>query len=602
MDVVIQGRTAKLLGNIFDRKTPNVSIVKTKPHKTALNVSTVSSPFPRSVPEKQGISSKYLCDFINELYSNGNIFPHCVMVIKNGYVISECSYAPYSLDMMHVTHSLCKSITGIAVGMLIDDGLVSLDDSIGKYFEEFSSPLNIIRPIKTTIRRLLTMSSGVVFNEIGAVSDTEWIKSFMESGIRSLNDEFNYNSMNTFILSALIRQVTGKVLDDFLYERLFVPLGITDWLWEKAPDGNCKGGWGLYMHLEDLAKIGYLVMQNGVWKGKRLLSEAFISQMTSFQIETPKSIGDYDYGFQTWVGRIGSEAENSFLFNGMLGQNIVCFPEKDLLVACFAGNSSMFQQNDFFDVVNRTFGKSFLPPKSLSSDSEAFKMLKNTERMFSSAEPLMARRRIGKIFSFFGGFSKTGRSVEIPPEWRALNGRSFTFSPDYSSSVGIIPLMLQVVQNNFTDGLTEFRFDISDDKLKITFVEGTISHTLEPGIGKYDHSSFEMYGESYAIASKAIFTSDEDDRPVLKLDIAFTETANVRKMKIFIDGNRLFFRFTETPGIDFILEALDSTVGDIRSNKIIDMIFSRVDTDYLIYKLKSVFEPEFVGEEIKTLK
>lgn len=597
MDVVIQGRTVKLLGNLFDRKTKNVSIVKTEPQKKALRQSFVDLPFPRSSPEKQGISSSYICDFINELNDNGNVFPHCVMIIKNGNVISECSYAPYSLDKMHVTHSLCKSITGIAVCMLIDDGLISLDDSIGKYFDEFSSPLNILRPIKTTVRRLLTMSSGVVYNELGVVTDTEWIKSFLESGFRPSGDEFNYNSMNTFMLSALVRQVTGENLEVFLKKRLFEPLGITDWLWEKAPDGNCKGGWGLYMHLEDLAKIGYLIIHKGVWNGVRLLSENIVCQMTSAQISTPEAIGDYDYGFQMWIGRQGTKAENSFLFNGMLGQNIVCFPEKDLIVACFAGNSSMFQQNDFFTIVNRRFGCDFIPNDSLAGDINALKKLRNTEKAFSSIEQPSVKKGIGKLFSLFSGFSKENNIPLIPYEWQALDGKSFTFLPDYTSSVSVFPLMLQAVQNNFSEGLTDLKFGFSDKCLSLTFFEGSCSHIIEAGIGVYKYSTFEMYGETYEIASKVCFTSDEDDRPVMKIDIAFTETANVRKIKIFIDDNRLFFKFKETPGIDFILEGIETTVGDIRSNKIIDMIFSHADTDYLLYKLRSVVEPEFSGTE-----
>ena len=212
---------------------------------------------------------------------------------------------------------------------------------------------------------------------------------------------------------------------------------------------------------------------------------------------------------------------------------------------------------------------------------------------------MSVKKGIGKLFSFFGGFTKNSSVPLIPVEWQILNGRTFSFSPEYTSSVGIVPLMLQTVQNNFTDGLTGVLFDVSEKNLKITFFEGTHSHIIEPGIGQYNHSSFEMYGETYSIASKAVFTSDEDDRPVLKLDIAFTETANVRKIKIFLDGNRLFFKFAETPGIDFVLEGIESTVGDIRSNKIIDMIFSRADTDFLLYKLRSVFEPEFVGKENK---
>lgn len=603
MDVVIQGRAVKLLTTIFDRKEQNVSIVKTVPQKTELLPSAVNSPLPRSSPEKQGLDSSLLHDFIDELYYNGNVFPHCVMVIKNGHVVCECSYAPYSLETMHVTHSLCKSITGIAVCMLIDEGKISLDDSIGKLFESYSSPLNILRPVKTTVRQLLTMSSGVVFNELGVVADNEWIKSFLESNIRSSTNEFNYNSMNTFMLSALVKEVTGQTLEEYLTPRLFEPLGIKQWLWEKSSDGNCKGGWGLYMHLEDLAKIGCLLLQKGVWNGKRLISESMVREMTSINISTPKSAGDYDYGYQIWVGRVGTEAENSFLFNGMLGQNIVCFPEKNLVVACFAGNNSMFQQNDFFSIVNRTFGKSFRPKTSLPEDHEARKRLRAAEMNFSSDRHLPAGRKnfAGKLFSFFGGKARKEKESTVPEEWLYLDGKTFSFLREYTASVSLVPLFIQTIQNNFSDGLTDIVFEFTKDEPRLTFVEGTVSHVIEPGIGHYKNGKIEFHGEVFAISSKAVFTQDEDDRPVMKLDIAFTETANVRKIKIFLCDEKIFLKFTETPGIDFILEGIEATIGDIRSNKIIDMIFARADTDYLIYKMKTVFEPEFTGRERKEL-
>ena len=172
---------------------------------------------------------------------------------------------------------------------------------------------------------------------------------------------------------------------------------------------------------------------------------------------------------------------------------------------------------------------------------------------------------------------------------------------EYTASVSLVPLFIQTIQNNFSDGLTDIVFEFTKDEPRLTFVEGTVSHVIEPGIGHYKNGKIEFHGEVFAISSKAVFTQDEDDRPVMKLDIAFTETANVRKIKIFLCDEKIFLKFTETPGIDFILEGIEATIGDIRSNKIIDMIFARADTDYLIYKMKTVFEPEFTGRERKEL-
>lgn len=598
MDVVIQSRTIKLLSSMFDRKTPNTSVVKTKPQKISLQSKAVGAPLKRGSPEQCGVSSDLVRQFICELHDNGKVFPHCVMIVKDGNVIGECAYSPYSFDIMHVTHSLCKSITGIAVCMLIDDGKLSLDDSIGQYFEDYLSPLNILRPVKITVRQLMTMTSDIVFNEAGVVTDTEWIKSFLESNKTAHGDVFNYNSMNTFMLSALVRQITGKPLDEFLAPRLFEPLGITDWYWEKSPDGNCKGGWGLYMHLEDLAKIGVLLVNKGEWNGNRIISEDMVRSMTSIQVSAPISAGSYDYGLQTWVGRIGSEAENSFVFNGMLGQNIVCFPEKQLVVACFAGNSSMFQQNDFFAIVNRYFGKSYSPNRSLPADLEAEKKLRQTESFFASVlqnNTAPKRSFKDKILALLG-LSKKEKVLSVPEKWLELNGKNYVFPVEYTAAVGLIPLVIQTLQNNFSDGLNSIAFDLTDNSIRLTFNEGSCSHIIEPGIDCYKDGEIYMHGETYKIASRAKFCFDEDDNPVLKLDIAFTETANVRKIKIYLLDGRIFVKLTETPGMEFILDGIEATIGDIRSNKIMDLIFSHADTDYIVYKMKTVLEPEFTGK------
>ena len=598
MDVILQSRAVKFLGMLFDKKNPNTSIVKTGPQKADLKSFCVSNPLERSSPEEQGLSSEQLNGFLKELYDNGEVYPHCVMVIRNSKVISECSYAPYSLKYMHVTHSLCKSITGIAICMLIDEGKLRFDDNIMKFFEEHLSLISMLFPVKTTVRRLLTMTSNVVFNEIGVVTDTDWINSFLESGVRSQNEEFNYNSMNTFMLSAIVWKVTGQRLDEYLAPRLFEPLGIKDWYWEKAPDGNCKGGWGLYMHLEDLAKIGCLLLNKGVWNGRRILSEQIVDDMTKTHAKAPSADGDYDYGYQMWIGRKGTNAEGSFVFNGMLGQNIICFPEKNMLIACFAGNNSLFQQNSFFKIANRTFGADFKPEQSLPEDARAERELRETENRFAdmnSAPKPVKPTFTEKILSIFG--IKKAKKANIPEVWSRLNGSYYSFPSDYTASVGLMPLFLQTLQNNFSEGLTGMKFETDADSLKLVFYEGPFSYVIEPGINYCKTAKLTFKGEPYLVASKAEFVNDEDGNPVLKLELSFLETSNSRKIKIYFNGSgdRIKVKFSENPGVDCILEGIEAAVGDLRSNVLVDMLFSITDPDYLIYKMNSVFEPEFKG-------
>ena len=178
------------------------------------------------------------------------------------------------------------------------------------------------------------MRAGVLFSEPEALSETDWSKAFLNSSLKGdPGTEFHYNSLNTYMLSAIVRRKAGKGLLEFIQERLFDPMGITDVLWETCPMGIEKGGWGLYIRPEDMAKLGQLVLDGGLWQGRRLISQAFLQAALTAHASPPPELGDYDYGYQIWVGR----KANTFLFNGMLGQNVLGFRDSGILLVTNAG-------------------------------------------------------------------------------------------------------------------------------------------------------------------------------------------------------------------------------------------------------------------------
>ena len=298
MDLMTQKKTIEFIYDIIEKKNSNISFVKYKPEKESFNSFEDSSePLPRSTPEEQGISSKYLENFYNELKNIDELNVHTIMILRNGNVISEGSFAPYNTNMWHVTHSLCKSITALAIGLLIDDKVLSLNDKLVKIFEKKVNPIIFLKQKDITIKHLLSMTAGVNFNETGAVTENDWVKSFLESNVKfEPGTKFLYNSMNSYMLSAIIKEVTGKGVFDILKERIFNPLGINKIYWEKCPKGIEKGGWGLYMLPEDMAKLGQLLLQKGKWNGKQLISKEWIENMTSKKIDTPSEMGKYGYG------------------------------------------------------------------------------------------------------------------------------------------------------------------------------------------------------------------------------------------------------------------------------------------------------------------
>ena len=293
---------------------------------------------PRSTPEDEGVSS-----FDTEaLYRTLAVAPyghiHACLVLRHGKVISDGYYAPYSPADWHVTHSLCKSFIGTAIGMAIDEGLLSVEETAAGIFPEKCNLLTGRRSKSITIEHLLTMRSGVLFKEVGSVLETDWVKAFFDADVAfEPGTKFDYNSMNSYMLAAILHRKTGVSVMEFLKPRLFEPLGFGDIAWETCPMGIEKGGWGLYLHLEDAAKLGQLYLQNGKWivngQEKQLLSKAWISAATT--VYAVSESGE-EYGYQLWPTASG----DSYTFNGMFGQYVMVFPKKDMVIAINAGACS----------------------------------------------------------------------------------------------------------------------------------------------------------------------------------------------------------------------------------------------------------------------
>ena len=265
---------------------------------------------------------------------------HSLICVKDGEVICECSHPGYSVNTWHLSHSMSKTVTGIAVGMLVCDGAISEDTRLVDLFPEMQ--YKDAQFEKITVKHLLTMTTGVRFSEAGSVTESKWTEAFFSSSCAfEPGSEFAYNSMNSYILARIVVRLSGKSLTEFLDERLFRPLHITNRFWEVSAEGVEKGGWGLYLSAESWAKIGYMMLSGGTFEGKRILSERWVFESHKRHVKTPDSIGHFDYGYQMWSSSKGTD----YLFNGMLGQNVWICPDNNIVVAILSGNNEMFQNS-----------------------------------------------------------------------------------------------------------------------------------------------------------------------------------------------------------------------------------------------------------------
>jgi CubicO group peptidase (beta-lactamase class C family) len=200
-------------------------------------------PLPRSTPEAQGVSPAAIRNFI-ETADKKITTMHSVMIVRHGQVITEAWWKPQTPETSHVMFSLSKSFTSTAVGLVIEEGKLSLDDEVLKFFPE-EAPAEPSKNLKAMrVRDLLTMSTG--HNEEPKITPfvkDSWVKLFLAHPVaHKPGTHFVYNTPATYMLSAIVQKQAGKTLLDYLTPKLFEPLGIEKATWTKSPQGISVGG------------------------------------------------------------------------------------------------------------------------------------------------------------------------------------------------------------------------------------------------------------------------------------------------------------------------------------------------------------------------
>lgn len=293
---------------------------------------------PRATPESQGVSSESLRKFIESANAKINSL-HSFMLVRHGKVVAEAWWSPETPDKPHVLWSLSKSFTSTAVGLAVAEGKLSIDDRVMKFFPD-DAPTDPSENLKNMrVRDLLTMSTGHQ-DEAKLRDASHWAKAFLAHPVpHKPGTHFRYNTPATYMQSAIVQQVTGQTVVEYLKPRLFAPLGIADPVWDSSPQGVSIGGYGLYLRTEDIAKFGQLYLQRGQWHGQQLLPAEWIAQATSKQTSNgsnPESDWDQGYGFQFWRCRHGA-----YRGDGKDGQFCIVLPDLDAVIAMTSNTSDM---------------------------------------------------------------------------------------------------------------------------------------------------------------------------------------------------------------------------------------------------------------------
>ena len=272
---------------------------------------------------------------------------------NNEKVYSDCWNDYKADDCTHIM-SATKSIIALLIGIALDKGQIgSIDDKVLNYFPDYKVKRGEKTIYDVTIRHLLTMTTGhdVALNVRTLTDEEDWVATFLATPVKHEPGTFYvYNTLGSYMLSAIVQKVTGQKIIDYLYPRLFRPLGIVGATWQESPQGINLGGWGLFLKTEDLAKVGQLFLQRGQWNGRQILPSSWVDEATAKQTECCPAGMRFDditvspkdsdwvqgYGYQMWRCR-----HNAVRADGADGQYIIILPDQNAVIAMTAAIGDM---------------------------------------------------------------------------------------------------------------------------------------------------------------------------------------------------------------------------------------------------------------------
>lgn len=283
-------------------------------------------------------SASQISAFLDDIAIGGHDL-HGLVILQHGKTLAEGWWKPYSPDIRHQLFSLSKSFLSTAAGFAVTEGLINLDDFVVSYFPD-KTPKDanpFLRSMR--IRHLLSMNTGHE-QEPGIRDTKDWVKAFLSAPpTKEPGSHFLYNSMATYMVSAILQKVTGITVRDYLMPRLFGPLGIPEPEWDTCPKGVSAGGWGLWLTTREISRFGQFLLQKGKWESKQLLPASWIETATGIHSDNsamPTPDWQQGYGFQFWRCRHGF-----YRGDGAFGQYCIVMESHDMVVAINSGVNDM---------------------------------------------------------------------------------------------------------------------------------------------------------------------------------------------------------------------------------------------------------------------
>ena len=433
------------------------------------------------------------------------------MMLRHGKVIAEGWWSPYASDLKHTMYSCSKSFTATAIGFAVNEKHLTVNDKVISFFpgdvpDTISGYLS-----ELTVKDVLSMADGQEPDPTAAITskDSNWVKSFLKLPILyKPGTKFLYNSLGTYMLSAIVQKVTGQKVIDYLRPRLFEPLGIEGMDWEVDPTGINTGGWGLRLKTEDMAKFGQLFLQKGKWNGKQILPAAWINEASTLKIiqhpqysQAKRDSSDWEQGYcyQMWRCR-----HNAYRADGAFGQFIIIMPDEDAVIVITAETPNMQEE------INLVW--QYLLPAMHINKLPVNKSTASTlqQKLSSLTVPLPAKT--------------------ISPEPTNISNKTFLIEPNEKH--------IKSLSLNFHDNTVDVKLETDTTVYQITFRSGEWQKDETTKRGPYLVASAKA---SYAGLPplKIAGAYSWKDEHTLELTLRYIESPHTEKMICHFGGNNI---------------------------------------------------------------
>jgi CubicO group peptidase (beta-lactamase class C family) len=407
---------------------------------SAAPLSTAHDGLLRAAASETGIDPDRIVAFLDDV-DNAGLDLHGMILHRHGKVVAEGWKWPYAPERPRILHSVAKSFTACAIGLAVDEGLLRLSDTVISFFPQHLPAHIDPRLPSMTVEHLLTMRTGHQANTSGSVwrgIDSSWITEFFKIPlVHEPGGQYVYTSAASYMLSAIVTQVTGQTMHEYLRPRLFEPLGITDEHWAIGPDGINPGGNGLTATPASMLKLGILHAQDGIWEGQRILSSEWVQAATR-----PQGGPDSKYGYHWAI-----KPQGAYCAVGVFVQMAIVFPAFGATLALVG---AMKNSAHIIPHIERHFPAAFLDSTEPADDAD--------KRLL---QRLSAMREVPTL-----------ESATIAP---------FT-----------TPVTFDFQDNEL--GVTRLSFAFEADTLTIDLTDGTGAHRIVSGLNRWHQGTTDMPG------------------------------------------------------------------------------------------------------------